>query len=406
MNEPLLPHLFRLEYAKMTAVLCRHFGLQHIEMAEDIVSETFLKAAETWPLKGTPENPSAWLYTVAKNKAKDQLKRLSLFESKIRPGLLKENTVTEPELSFEPDIIADSQLAMIFAVCNPVNPPEAQICLALQILCGFSVQEIADAFLTGRETIRKRLQRGRDMLRAEQFHIGPLSRNAVEGRAATVLNCLYLLFNEGYYSKSNDQLIRKELCSEALRLLLQLRQNELTDTPEANALLALCCFQASRLEARTSADGAVVLFDAQDRRLWDQELIDQGNYFLVNACAGNTLSRYHLEAGIAYWHTTPAGTDKWRYILDLYDQLLLVAYSPAAALNRIFALAQVKGKSCALAEALQLGFETLGDYHALMGYLYTGSDNTLALQHYHKAIALTPAPAGRQALQRAADALA
>ncbi|WP_118953325.1 RNA polymerase sigma factor [Taibaiella helva] len=405
MSETLLPHLFRREYSKMTAVLCRHFGLQHMETAEDIVSDTFLKAAETWPLKGIPEHPEAWLYTVAKNKAKDWLKRQHLFEARIRPeiGRDTEGMATVPD--FEPGAIADSQLAMIFAVCNPVNPPEAQICLALQILCGFSVEEIANAFLTHKETIKKRLQRGRAALRTDEFRIGLLDEATLQARQAAVINTLYLLFNEGYHSKSNDRLIREELCAEAMRLALLLTQNEKTNSPETNALLALCCFQASRIGARNAADGEVVLFDEQDRQLWDQELIDKGNYFLVNACSGNTLSRYHLEAGIAYWHTTPAGTNKWRYILDLYNQLLLLAYSPAAALNRTFALAQVYGREVALEEALKLDLSRLSDYHALLGYLYTGIDKTKARHHYRQAMGLTVAPAARQVLQKAIDSL-
>ncbi|WP_162903348.1 RNA polymerase sigma factor [Taibaiella koreensis] len=405
MSEPLLPHLFRQEYSKMTAVLCRHFGLQHIEIAEDIVSDTFLKAAETWPLNGIPENPPAWLYTVAKNRAKDVLKRQHLFEERIRPAIGRATADSEAEPDFEPQAIADSQLAMIFAVCNPVNAPEAQICLALQILCGFSLEEIANAFLVPRETIKKRLQRGRAALRADDFHIGPLDEHTIKARRPTVINTLYLLFNEGYHSRSNDGLIRKELCSEAIRLALLLTQNAHTDSPEANALLALCCFQASRLEARHTAEGEVVLFEDQDRQQWDQELIHKGNFFLVNACSGNTLSRYHLEAGIAYWHTTPEGTNKWRYILDLYNHLLLLAYTPAAALNRTFALAQVQGRPAALAEALKLGLEQLADYHALLGYLYTGADTELARQHYGQAIALTSTSAGRLTLQKAIDNL-
>ena len=146
--EELLPHLFRLEYTKMTAVLCRHFGLQHIEIAEDIVSETFLKASEVWGMNGIPENPEGWLYAAAKNKTRDHLRRNSLFEEKIKERIQCEQYQSEFDFDFNEQTISDSQLAMIFAVSNPANPEEAQICLALQVLCGFSVEEIADAFLT------------------------------------------------------------------------------------------------------------------------------------------------------------------------------------------------------------------------------------------------------------------
>src|SRR5690606_31052706 len=153
-------------------------------------------------------------------------------------------------------------------------------------------------------------------------------------RLDTVLKTLYLLFNEGYFSKINNQLIRKELCSEAARLTLVLTENPLTNTPQTNALLALMCFQSSRLEARTDDQGEAILFEKQDKNLWDASLIQRGNYYLVNATNGNETSKYHLEAGIAYWHTASADENKWKHILQLYNQLILIEYSPITALNR------------------------------------------------------------------------
>ncbi len=247
----LIPHLFRLEYSKMTAVLCRLFGLKHIEIAEDIVSETFLNATEIWSIKGLPENPTAWLYTVAKNKTKDYLKRNTFFEQVVTPKIKPEEFDNdEPFIDFTKENISDSQLAMIFAVCNPVNSNEAQICLALQILCGFSVEEIANAFLSNKETIKKRLLRARENLRKENFRLHSLNISEIQARIDTVLVTLYLLFNEGYFSKSNNNVIRKDLCAEAIRLTLTLIENPLTNTAKINALLALMCFQSSRLEAR------------------------------------------------------------------------------------------------------------------------------------------------------------
>src|SRR5664279_5400183 len=207
-NHNLLPHLFREEYTKMTAVLCRLFGLKHIEIAEDIASETFLKATELWSMKGLPENPTAWLYTVAKNKTKDYLKRNTLFEKEIMPTIKpQEMQSDEPFIDFTKQNISDSQLAMIFAVCNPINSDEAQISLALQILCGFSVEEIANAFLSNKETIKKRLLRARENLRKENFKLQSLSTSEIQARIDNVLITLYLLFNEGYFSKSNNNLI-------------------------------------------------------------------------------------------------------------------------------------------------------------------------------------------------------
>jgi RNA polymerase sigma-70 factor (ECF subfamily) len=403
----LLPHLFRLEYSKMTAVLCRHFGLQHIETAEDIASDTFLKATETWETYGVPENPVAWLYTVAKNKTKDYLKHQAVFETKIKTALSNGNGANEgqPEIDFSAQFIADSQLAMVFAVCNPANSPEAQICLALQILCGFSVEEIAGAFLSKTETIKKRLLRARQNLRNNHFEIKNLPEEAVRSGLDTVLKTLYLLFNEGYFSKSNNQLIRKDFCSEAIRLALVLARNPSTNTPQTNALLALMCFQSSRLDARTNETGETVLFEGQDKAQWNKELIEQGNYYMVEACTGNEVSKYHLEAAIAYWHTIPTDADKWKHILQLYNQLVSIEYSPMIALNRTFAFAKVYGNKNAIGEAEKLKLEENGHYQALMGYLYSGINTEKAIAHYQKAVRLSKSAPEQKTLRRELERL-
>lgn len=403
----LLPHLFRLEYSKMTAVLCRHFGLQHIEAAEDIASETFLKATETWEVYGVPENPVAWLYAVAKNKTKDYLKHRAVFETKIKTTLSNGNGENErqPEIDFSEQIITDSQLAMIFAVCNPANSPEAQICLALQILCGFSVDEIAGAFLSKSETIKKRLVRARQNLRNNHFESKNLSEKAVRSRLDTVLKTLYLLFSEGYFSKSNNQLIRKDFCSEAIRLALVLTWNPLTNTPQTKALLALMCFQSSRLDARTNETGEAVLFEKQDKSQWNNELIEQGNYYMVEACTGNEVSKYHLEAAIAYWHTTPTGNNKWKHILQLYNQLVQIEYSPMTALNRTFAFSKVYGNQQAISEAEKLKMDDNEHYHALLGYLYSGPNTAKAIAHYQKAVRLSKSVPEQKTLKRELERL-
>lgn len=399
-DKELLPHLFRLEYSKMTAVLCRHFGLQHIEIAEDIVSETFLKATEVWGKNGIPENPTAWLYTVAKNKTKDYLKRVNLFETQIKDAIKPDEFQPEQDFDFTHQTIADSQLAMIFAVCNPSNSTEAQICLALQILCGFSVEEIANAFLTKTETIKKRLLRARTNLRNDNFQIRLLQEATIQSRLDTVLRTLYLLFNEGYFSKSNNLLIRKDLCSEAIRLALLLTENPLTNSTQANALLSLMCFQSSRLEARADEAGEVILYEQQDKSLWSRELIEKGNYYLINACSGNEISKYHLEAGIAYWHTTPTDNNKWAHVLQLYNQLILMEYSSITALNRAFAFAKVYGNEKGIAEAEKLALEEISYYHSLLGYLYAGIDVSKAILHYNKAITLTRSASEKKTLTR------
>ncbi|WP_413669967.1 RNA polymerase sigma factor [Mucilaginibacter sp. Mucisp86] len=385
-NITLLGDLYRQEYLKMIAMLCHHFGLEHIEIAEDIIGETFLKASENWAITVVPENPAAWLYTVAKNKAKDHLKRVTLFDTKIVANIKHNITEAEPDVEFEDEHIGDSQLTMVFAVCDPANSTESQICLALQILCGFTVEEIANAFLTGVETIKKRLHRARTALRNNPFQIRALSEPHIMFRLDTVLKTLYLLFNEGYFSKTNDQLIRNELCAEAIRLALVLTENPITDTAQTKALLALMCYQSSRIEARTNNNGEVVIYDDQDQNRWNKDLIEKGNYYLVNACQGNQVSKYHLEAGIAYWHTNPAALNKWQHILQLYNQLILIAYSPVIALNRAFAIAMVYGNEKAILETEKLKLATNDHYHKLLGYLYETVDLDKAIEHYSLAL--------------------
>ena len=398
-DKELLPHLFRQEYAKMTAVLCCHFGLKHIEIAEDIASDTFLKASEHWAINGIPENPTAWLYTVAKNKTKDYFKNVSVFETKIK-NQQPPNIQNQPDFEFDNQLISDSRLAMIFAVCNPVNSDESQICLALQILCGFSMEEIANAFLTKPGTIKKRLQRARANLRNDNFRIKSLNETEIKLRLDKVLKTLYLLFNEGYFSKTDDKQIRIELCSEATRLTLLLTENPLTNIPQTNALLALMCYQSSRLEARTNDKDEAVLFDEQDKSLWDKSLIERGNYYLVNATNGNEISKYHLEAGIAYWHTTPTGQNKWQYILQLYNQLILIEYSPIIALNRAFAFAKLYGNKKAITEAENLNLPESSYYYELLGYLYSDTNTEKAAEHYEQAIKLTKAKSEKQILAK------
>jgi len=396
----LLPNLFRLEYSKMTAVLYRRFGLKHIEIAEDIVSDTFAIASANWAVNGIPVNPVAWLYAVAKNKARDCLKHLNVVENHQKEANTDDHADDINDFEFSNQHISDSQLAMIFAVCNPGISPEAQICLALQVLCGFSVETIANAFLAKTETIKKRLQRARADLRRDNFQISVLSQREIVGRMDTVLKTLYLLFNEGYFSKTSDKQVQKELCLEAIRLTLLLTENALTNTPRANALLALFCFQSSRLDARVNNTGETIVYEQQDRKLWDKALTEKGNYYLVEACNGSETSKYHLEAAIAYWHTTPADTNKWQHILQLYNQLIIIERSPAALLNRIFALAKVNGYAPAIAEAEKLNLVENSQYHELLGYLYTATDPAQAIAHYDQAILLTKSSAEKKTLQK------
>lgn len=384
----LLPHLFRTEYQKIVSVLCYRFGIEHVEIAEDIVSDTFLSASELWANKGIPQHPTAWLYTVAKNKTKNYLKHHSLFEQKLSPELRKDtDQMEELDIDLTVKNIQDSQLAMIFTVCNPCIPAESQISLALNLLCGFSIQEIADAFLTNREVVYKRIQRAREKLRVENIKIEQPGIAEIDSRLEVVLKTLYLLFSEGYYSISHNEVLRRDFCAEAMRLTYLLLEIKATTKPQVNALLSLMCFHASRFDARVSENGMFILYDHQDEKLWNRELIEKGIYYLNKASTGNQITKYHLEAGIAYWHTHKEDTlEKWENILQLYNHLLIIEYSPAAALNRTYALAKTNGKEEAIREAEKLNLYHNQFYYSLLGNLYTGVDDKKAIAYYKKAI--------------------
>jgi RNA polymerase sigma factor (sigma-70 family) len=404
-HHELIPHLFRIEYRKIVSVLCKHFGFDQVETAEDIASDTFLTAAQTWPLKGIPEEPVAWLYSVARNKAKNHLQRDRVFESKITPAIKSDASAIE-DIDLSPQNISDSQLQMMFAICHPAIPPEAQIGLSLRILCGFGIDEIADAFLTSKETINKRLFRAREKLREEKITIGLPAQSEIDARLNTVLTTLYLLFSEGYYSTSQQQTLRKELCLEAMRLCYMLVDNSYTDKPPVNALLALMCFHASRFEARVGDNGEFILYNEQDTSLWNRELISKGGQLLHKATTGNIVSRYHLEASIAFWNTKKEDTrEKWENILQLHNHLLQFEYSPIAALNRTYALSKVKGKHEAILEAEKLKLVTNHFYFTLLGELYTGIDNKKAKTNLEKAIVLARTSSDKQTIQKKIDAL-
>jgi RNA polymerase sigma factor (sigma-70 family) len=401
-QQELIPHLFRLEYSKIIAVLSRRFGFEQIEIAEDIASDTFLAAALAWGLNGIPQNPTAWLYSVAKNKAKNQLQHQTILTSKVVPEISSESPSShESEIDLSPENISDSQLQMMFTICHPVIPPEAQIGLSLRILCGFGIDEIAEAFLTNKETINKRLYRAKEKLRQHQIKIAFPNSAEITARLENVLTTIYLLFSEGYYSVSKNQTINKDLCFEAIRLCHLLIDNKLTNQPQVNALLALMYFHASRFDARIDKNGELVLYDDQDTGLWDYKLITQGGFYLNRSATGKRLSKYHLEATIAYWNTQKADTvEKWESILELYNRLLQIDYSPIAALNRTYALSKVYGKETAIIEAEKLRLENNHFYFMLLGELYTGIDNFAANQNLQKACSLAVTQADKMTIKK------
>ena len=410
MQQPeLIPHLFRTEYRKIIAVLCKRFGFDQLETAEDIASDTFMSAAQTWALQGIPPQPVAWLYTVAKNKANNFLYRQATFNNKVvRETAALEGASSSPEydIDLSPQNINDSQLQMMFAICNPAIAPEAQIGLSLRILCGFGIEEIADAFLTSKETINKRLYRAKEKCREQNIPIELPGLAEIDERLAAVLATIYLLFSEGYYSISNNNTLRKELCFEAMRLCYMLVENKYTNKPPVNALLSLMCFHASRFEARLNKDGELILYDDQDTSLWDADLISKGGYFLNCSANGNQLSKYHIEAAIAYWNTQKEDTkEKWESILQLYNRLLQIEYSPVAALNRTYALSKANGKQEAIIEAEKLNLTNNHFYYTLLGELYRGIDDSKATLQLQQALSLAKTQTDKQTIQKKLDQL-
>ncbi len=406
-QQELIPHLFRTEYRKITAVLCKLFGIAHIEVAEDIAGETFLSALETWPYRGIPENPTAWLYSVAKNKAKNHINRSHIFAEKIVKEVQSATPLSEEiVIDLSEKNITDSQLQMLFAICHPAISAEAQIGLALRILCGFGIDEIANALLTNKETISKRLLRAKEKLRQEKVKIEYPGPAEINDRIEPVLTTLYLLFNEGYYSESNDTVLREDLCLEAMRLTHLLIENELTNQPKVNALLSLMCFQSSRFAARKNENGDIILYEDQNESLWNRDLLDRGVYFLNLSAKGTEISKYHLEASIAWWHTIKEDTnEKWESILQLFNHLLQIEYSPVAALNRTYALSKAIGKEAAIAEAEKLQLEHNHFYFTLLGELYKDIDNHKAKQYLQKALSMAKTQTDKQIIKKKIEAL-
>ncbi|MBD2701944.1 sigma-70 family RNA polymerase sigma factor [Spirosoma sp. BT702] len=406
-SSQLVDHLFRHEAGRIVSVLTCMLGFDRVDLAEDVVQDTMMQALRSWSFQGIPDNPSAWLYRIAKNKALDVVRRENRFRQ-ISPDvdylLQQEATEAMNQPVFFDDDLTDSQLQMLFAICHPAIGVESQMAMCLKILCGLSVREIASAFLTTDETIAKRIYRAKEKIRQEAIQLEVPAGNQLVGRLDNVLRVIYLLFNEGYNSSQSDQLIRRDLCEEAMRLCLLLTQTPRTKFPVVDALLALFCFQAARFDARTDKDGAIILLPDQDRSRWNQKLIQKGQYYLDRSAEGEQFSDYHFEAGIAMQHCIAAtyeATD-WLTILQYYDLLLKQTATPVVALHRTVVVANVHGPQQALTEALALsGLYTMQYYHAILGDLYEQNYQIeLAQNHYKRAIDLTTASAEKDLLQK------
>jgi RNA polymerase sigma-70 factor, ECF subfamily len=347
---------FQRVSAQIVATLTRILGPRHIALAEEVAQDALVKALQTWPHAGTPANPSAWLIQVAKHRALDLLRRDRWLADRADEvaAVFSPGTSSSPHadarLRSEPVMPDDDQLAMMFLTCHPLLPQEARVALTLKTVCGFGVGEIARAFLTREDTIAQRLVRAKRQLRDADVAFEMQSGEYAE-RLESVLDVLYLLFNEGYSAHAGDDLIRRELCDEAIRLGRLLADESTITTPAVHALLALMHLQAARLSARTDEGDELLRLADQDRSRWDRTLIDRGLRHLQRAAAGDTLTVYHVEAGIAACHASAAtftDTD-WTRIVELYDMLATVKPTPIVALNRAIALSRLHGPELGLA---------------------------------------------------------
>jgi RNA polymerase sigma factor (sigma-70 family) len=392
-------HFFRHEAGKILSTLTRILGIEHLNRAEDVVQETLVRALQTWPYYGIPRNPSAWITQVAKNLALDLIRRDKVFRN-------KENEITHlmeqisadsgaDESGVSDSGIADDRLRMMFTCCHPVIPQEMQVALALKTLCAFSPAEIAKAFLTSEAAIAKRLTRAKQRIRDAHIVFEIPAGEELVPRVNSVLQTLYLLFNEGYKASEGEHLIRADLCAEAIRLGELLVEHPVGRRPRAQALLSLMLLNGARLPARLDADGNILRLEDQNRSSWDQAMIARGLYYLMHSTTADEVSEYHLQAGIAACHSAAkdyASTD-WPRILSLYDRLIEMDDSPVVALNRAVAVANVRGARAGLQAVEQIrDRQQLSGYYllyAVLGEFEADLDHRqAAMKHFRKALEL------------------
>lgn len=384
----LTEHFFRHEAGKLVAVLTGIFGLDRLQLAEDVVQEAMVRALQTWPYYGVPRNPAAWLTQAAKNLALDTIRREKNFQEK-QPQIISHiqqwpGAADGDSSAFESEI-KDDRLRMMFVCCHPLISQEDQVALALKTLCGFSAAEIAKAFLTTETAIAKRLTRARQRIREAQIRFEIPEGTELTRRLDAVMQSLYLLFNEGYKASSGDSLVREDLCQEAIRLTTSLAEHPAGNQPKTHALLALMLLNAARIPARVDGEGKLLRLQEQDRSRWHHSMIARGLYHIAQSAAGHELSEYHLQAGIAACHCAAKdyASTNWPQILGLYDRLLEFDDSPVVALNRAVALAEVNGPQAGL-EAVHAirNLQSLESYYLLYAVL---GEFELRLNHHQAA---------------------
>ena len=395
----------------MVAVLTRIFGVNNLELAEDVVQDAFCRALEVWKFRGMPENPAAWLMATAKNRALDVLRRertARTFAPELERFIESEWTLapTVAEL-FVAHAIEDDLLRMMFSCCHPRLPEEAQVALVLHILCGFSVDEVANAFVTTHAATEKRIGRAKRVLADSKRLFDVAAPADVSRRLPAVQRALYLLFNEGYHGASPETAVRLELCQEAMRLTKLLLKHPLGSTPSTHALAALMCFNAARLPARVDSSGNLSSLFDQNRSQWDQDLVAEGLRLLDLSATGPEVTEYHLEAGIASIHAralSVEGTD-WESIISLYDGLMAIRPSPVVALNRAIAIGECAGAQRGLDAIREIAnSERLSRYPfyfaALGKFELQSGEYENAREHFLVALALARNPMERRFLEQ------
>ena len=404
-------HLFRREAGRMVATLTRIFGVHNLALAEDVVQDAFCRALEVWKFRGVPENPSAWLMATAKNRALDVLRRertARTFAPELGRLLESEWTLAPVvEEMFGANAIKDDQLRMMFSCCHPRLPEEAQVALVLHILCGFSVSEIASAFVSSHAAIEKRISRAKKVLAGSKRLFDVTGADDFSGRLPAVQRALYLLFNEGYHGASPESAVRADLCQEAMRLTGLLLDYPLAAMPATFALSALMCLHAARSPARVDASGNLTSLFDQDRTRWDSRLVAEGQRLLDLSATGKELTEYHVEAAIASVHVTAHRTEEtdWGRIVSLYDTLMAIRPSPVVALNRAIAIAQHEGPERGLEEIRSIArsdrLATYPFYFAALGDLELRSGRREAANgHFRAALAVARNPMERRFLER------
>jgi RNA polymerase sigma factor (sigma-70 family) len=410
----LTDHLFRREAGRMAATLTRIFGVHNLALAEDVVQDAFCRALEVWRIRGVPENPSAWLMATAKNRALDVLRRertTRTFAPDVGRLLHSEWTLAPiVEECFATNAVKDDVLRMMFSCCQPRLPEEAQVALVLHILCGFSVNEVASAFVTTHAAMEKRIVRAKKVLAGSKSLFDIAHASDLAERLPAVRRALYLLFNEGYHGASSEAAVRAELCDEAIRLTGLLLEYPPAAVPSTYALASLMCLGAARLPGRVNASGNLSVLFEQDRSRWDRGLMAEGLRLLELSSAGCELTEYHIEAAIAAVHARAlrAEDTDWGTIISLYDQLMVIRPSPVIALNRAIAIAQRDGPQRGLEEIRAIAnLDRLASYpfyHATLGEceLQRGQ-HEIAQDHFRKALALARNPTERRFFQKRLD---